>query len=175
LNDNNGAFTSSTLTVGVGVQSSLSFLRVWAQGAADFPDADQLNVYPHLTAIIDVKDGVVRGITWDDACVFCGGFECEQVTYDYNGNIQNKDTAGQPTGGCPIAQSECVEKQTDGLTDCDLTLHVVWTGTDVDGKSLLSSAFRYSAFPAQELSDRFTQNLPDPVKQAGADATNRDL
>ena len=173
-NDKNPDFNSNTLTVGVGVQESLSFLSDWAPGSADFPDVDEsdLKVYPHLTAIIDVKDGVVRGVTWDDACVFCSGFACDPVTYDYNGNLMDRGSAGQPTGGCGIKTTECAQ---DSETDCDLILYVVWTGTDVDGKAMLSSANRFSAFPAQEMRDRFTQNLPGPVREAGNNAQNRDL
>lgn len=161
----NPDFASNTLTVGVGVQESLSFLRIWKNDE---------KIYPHLTAIIDVRDGVVLGITWDDACIFCGGFQCDQITYDFNGNIQDRDSAGQPTGGCGITFSDCNSKHQDDGTDCDIVFYVVWTGTDVDGKALLSSANRFSAFPAQELSDRFTQNLPG-AKDSGGDTTNRDL
>ena len=162
----------NSLTVGVGVQKSLSFLRVWAQGEKDFPETtnvDDLKVYPHLTAIIDVKDGIVRGITWDDACVFCNAFACDEITYDFNGVKQDKDSAEQLTEGCGKKRRDCT-----GGTECDVLLYVVWTGTDVDGKALLSSAYRFSAFPPQELSARLTQHLPDAVTDR-ADSTNRDL
>ena len=176
--DRNENFRSNSISIGVGIQESLSFLRVWAQGPDDFPEVtnpDNLMVYPHLTAIVDVKDGVVQGITWDDACVFCSGFKCDQVTYDYNGVLQDRDSAGQPTGGCGITYPECNAKHQNDGTDCDIVLYVVWTGSDVDGKALLSSAYRFSAFPAQEIADRLTQNLPGAVKDAGSENTNRDL
>ena len=165
--------------MGVGVQKALSFLRVWMQGEKDYGDVKEgkYKVYPHLTAIIDVKDGLVRGITWDDACVFCSGFDCDEITVNFEGVMQNKDTAGQLTRGCGNTLTDCSEKHANGGTDCDLVLYVVWTGTDVDGKALLSSASRFSAFPAQELQNRLTQNLPDAVKNVGDDSgnTNRDL
>ena len=154
------------MSVGVGVQTALSFLRVWMQGSADHKDTSEgnLKVYPHLTAIIDVKDGIVRGITWDDACVFCSGFLCDEITYNFEGVEQNQDSAGQLTRGCGKKISDCDK---NAGTDCDLVLYVVWTGTDVDGKALLSSANRFSAFPAQELKNRLSQNLPDAVKTVG--------
>lgn len=164
------------MTVGVGVHTALSYLRVWYQGPDDFPDVENRKVYPHLTAIIDVKDGNVRGITWDDACVFCSRFACDEITYDFNGARQNKDSAEQLTGGCGNEIRECEEKHAAGGTDCDIVLYVVWTGTDADGKALLSSASRFSAFPAQEIKDRFSQNLPQAVLDAGNSGnTNRDL
>ena len=180
LTNRNNNFQEKAVTVGVGVQQALSFLRLWKEGPDVTEETNSRNykVYPHLTAIIDVKNGVVQGITWDDACIFCSGFQCDEITYDFNGNLQSKSTAEQPTGGCGMTMEECSTKHNAGGTDCDLVLYVVWTGTDVDGKALLSSANRFSAFPAQELRNRLTQNLPKAVKDAGnpdGANTNRDL
>jgi hypothetical protein len=36
-------------------------------------------------AVIDVQDGVVQGIAWDDASIFCGKDEAERNTFDFNG------------------------------------------------------------------------------------------
>ena len=165
INKSNSDFSNpdTSLTVGVGVQTSLSFLRLWAGNS---------NVYPHMTVIIDVKDGIVRGITWDDACIFCGGGlvgeSCDEITYDFNGDLQTQDSAAQPTRGCGTPESDCARRHRESGTDCDLVLYVVWTGTDIDGNAMLSSANRFSAFPAQKLQDRLTQNLPgigrDPTR-----------
>ena len=40
-------------------------------------------------------------------------------------------------------------------------LYVVWTGDDKNGKAFQSSAFRFSAFPEQELENRISDSLPD--------------
>jgi hypothetical protein len=121
-----------------------------------------------LTAIIDVQKGVVKGITWDDACLFCSNAKCEENTYDYNGRIRSQKDSGQPTKACYIDQAECNAAAVGSSTGqpgakpiCDLSVYFVWTGDDADGKALQSSAFRFSAFPEQELQNRITDNLPD--------------
>ena len=134
-------------------------------------DTTRDRVYPFLTAIIDVNGGVVRGITWDDACVFCGGTECVENTYDYNGTPQNQSSAGQNTRSCFVSTEDCnaLLSSNSSSTVCDLTLYTVWTGTDANGIALQSQSYRFSAFPAQELSDRITQLL---VPDAAADIIN---
>lgn len=176
---NNEDWATKNVTIGVGVQSQLSFLKLFAEGLDDSPKSEQnnLKIYPHLTAIIDVKDGVVLGITWDDACIFCG-LGCDEITYDFNGVLQSRGSAEQPTGGCGNTYQECIQKHdNEASTDCDIVLYVVWTGTDVNGKAFLSSANRFSAFPAQELRARLARNLPGPIQDAANNQvnSNRDL
>jgi hypothetical protein len=144
-------FEDKNITVNASSQSGLSFLRLWY-------DATNKRIYPFLTAIIDVKDGTVTGITWDDACVFCGGFgdSCDEDTYDFDGNPVDEDEAGQVTKGCWIKQDDCKGNP----SKCDLQLYVVWTGTDSGGKAMQSQASRFSLFPAQELGDRISQIVP---------------
>ena len=120
---------------------------------------------------MDVDRGVVKGITWDDACVFCGGTECVENTYNYNGVPQNQSSAGQNTRSCFVSTEDCnaLLSTNSSSTVCDLTLYTVWTGTDSNGIALQSQAYRFSAFPAQQLSDRITQLL---VPDAAADLIN---
>ena len=119
-----------------------------------------------MTAIIDVQKGVVKGITWDDACLWCGNDKCEENTYDFNGKLGTQKEYGQPTKGCYIEQAACSAASTAANLGkakpvCDISVYVVWTGDDADGKALQSSAFRFSAFPEQEIKNRITDNLPD--------------
>jgi hypothetical protein len=145
---------SKNITLGVASQDQLSFLR-------RYYDFDSGLVYPYLTAIIDVKDGEVIGITWDDACVFCGSDKCEENTLDFNGVEATQKSSGQPTKGCYITQEDCnTVVAEDSRTDCDLLIYVVWTGTDSDGKTFQSAANRFSNFPSQELQTRLQDNLP---------------
>ena len=120
-------------------------------------------VYPFLTAILDVKNGVVDGIAWDDGCLFCRKIQCLENTFDFTGLKGNEEEFRQKTKGCYITSDLCVPENEDGTGKniCDLQLYVVWTGTDSNGLALQSSNFRFSAFPVQELTDRFSQFVPD--------------
>jgi hypothetical protein len=135
---------------------SLSFQRVFFD-----PNKGSGRVFPYLTAIIDLKKGIVNGITWDDACLFCSDDLCLENTYDFNGNPGTQAEFGQPTRGCFITQLECAAFMLEKDPRCDITVHVVWTGDDADGRAMQSSAFRFSAFPEQELANRFADSLPE--------------
>lgn len=126
-------------------------------------------VYPYLTAIINVDNGIVTGITWDDACLFCAAKDCDPNTFDFEGNLATESEARQPVGGCGVPSEDCKQDTPGG---CDLLLYVVWTGTDSQGRDFRSSAYRFSAFPAQSWTDRISQNLPDFVPQTTEDLQN---
>ena len=73
----------------------------------------------------------------------------------------------QPTDGCYFSEDECLGFAATGNNACDLKLHVVWTGTDVDGKVLLSSDSRFSMFPpnrVQENVNNSVNNMLEGVK-----------
>jgi hypothetical protein len=146
-------YYEKNITVGVASQDKLSFLKLYYDYTSEF-------VYPYLTAIIDVDNGKVLGITWDDACVFCGSGQCQEITFNYNGIQQNQKSSGQPTKGCLVTEAECNIYESQGTTLCDVTIYVVWTGTDANGVAFQSSGFRFSQFPAQEIQDRISQMLP---------------
>ena len=150
-----GIFSGTNITLGVASQKSLSFLRL-------FYDEYNKKVYPFLTAIISVEKGRVTGITWDNACIFCGGLKeaCEEDTYNFNGQQVTSAEAGQETKACFLTRDQCDETIKTNPTACDVTLYVVWSGTDAGGKALQSQAYRFSQFPVQELTDRLTQLVP---------------
>lgn len=116
-------------------------------------------VYSTLTAIIDVEDGVVKGISWDDGCIFCKSSECDENTYFFNGTVANPvddaGSCGNTVDECSVAAADA-----DSEIDCDLFLYVVWTGTDSNGRAFKSAAYRFSAFPTQELGDNFDISIP---------------
>jgi hypothetical protein len=150
-------FAGRNITVSAASQFKNSLVRLYY-------NAVQQRVYPYFTAIFDVKNGVVDRVTWDDACVFCGGLgKCVETTYDFNGLAQTQSSAKQSTKSCFLTLDACTAllAKDPTSTACDLTLYVVWTGTDGNGQALQSHAYRFSSFPPQELSDRFTQLLPD--------------
>lgn len=167
----------NNVTIHVASQKVLSFQRMFFT-----PNAGAGRLFPYLTAIIDVTKGVVTGITWDDACLFCANDMCVENTYDFNGNMGTQSEYKQPTKGCYIQQPECVAAtiasaaataDAGGATGdphpCDILVYVVWTGDDKNGKALQSSAFRFSAFPEQELSTRLADSLPDLPSFLGGD------
>lgn len=144
--------------------SSLSFQKRYFDGYE--------RVFPYLTAIINVEQGIVDGITWDDACLYCTANECEPNTFDFAGNLATEAEARQPVGGCGVLTEECKKLVTPGdeqADGCDLLLYVVWTGTDSRGRDFRSSAYRFSAFPAQSWTNRISQGLPDFVPQSTED------
>lgn len=132
-------------------QKELSFLR-------QYYDADNDQIFPFLTAIINVHKGEVVGITWDEACIFCyEGLEperCVENTYDYNGGHPTGTEFPTPSTGCWLSEQECdattipVDNGPDGTleTVCTLGIHFVWTGTDEKGVALNSYGARRSAF-----------------------------
>jgi len=133
-------------------QSSLSFLR-------RYHDKTNSRIYPFLTAIVDVRDGIVRGIAWDDACVFCEKAECVPNTYNLDGSLATAEQINQPVDGCHFSVDECLGFAATGDNACDLRLHVVWTGTDVDGKVMLSSDSRFSMFPPNRVQENVNNSV----------------
>jgi hypothetical protein len=117
-------------------------------------------IYPFLTIIVDAIDGKVQGMAWDDACVFCGKQRCLENMYNFNGNSSVELGVTQPGKGCYLAVEECNLIADAGGTDCDLTLYVVWTGTDVNGDVFSSSPNRFSAFPSSNLKEAITNKFP---------------
>ncbi|KAG7340152.1 hypothetical protein IV203_006556 [Nitzschia inconspicua] len=166
MSQDNALSTSfpGNITVHVSSQTALSFQKRYFDGFE--------KVFPYLTAIINVEGGTVTGITWDDACLFCSANDCEPNTFDFSGNLATKDEARQPVGGCGVLTDNCRSQVTTGdeqADGCDLLLYVVWTGTDSRGRDFRSSAYRFSAFPAQKWTNRISQVLPDFVPQSTED------
>ncbi|KAL7489282.1 hypothetical protein ACHAW6_014867 [Cyclotella cf. meneghiniana] len=148
-------FSSEATHVFASSQSALSFLR-------RYYDITSQRLYPYLTAIIDVRDGVVKGIAWDDACIFCQHSRCLANTYNFDGSVATNEQINQPTNGCFFTRDECVQLHAGGSDVCDLKLYIVWTGTAVGGKVLLSSDSRFSAFPP----NRIQENIKTGVDSA---------
>jgi len=152
----NNVLKSTDVGVSAAAQDKFSFLSKYferKEGAG--------KVYPFLTAIIDVKDGDVQGIAWDDACVFCAKETCSENIYDYNGKKGSEmSPAIVPNESCSFSEEECNKIDAEGETTCDITLFVVWTGTDADGAPFQSSGYRFSAFPPASLKDRLMNLIP---------------
>ncbi|GMI55682.1 hypothetical protein ScalyP_jg5006 [Parmales sp. scaly parma] len=98
--------------------------------------------FPVWTAIITVDDGAITGVVWDLACTQCSSGQCLQNMYDFNG----KSVRAENSDGCGV--TGCGE---GGEGACGLSVFVVWSGTDVNGKVLTSNDKRSSLFPEQSL------------------------
>jgi hypothetical protein len=163
-NNTGTIWQNKNITLGAASHQSLSFLRMYYNVQAK-------KIYPFLTAIVNVDKGNITSITWDDACVFCSPNECEEITYDFNGNLQSTQSSGQPTSGCFIPQSGCQSTNQEeeggsssnnpGANVCDLVLYVVWSGTDAGNRAFQSSNSRFSVFPPQNIQDRIKQLVPE--------------
>mmetsp|Transcript_21000 Transcript_21000/g.37925 ORF Transcript_21000/g.37925 Transcript_21000/m.37925 type:complete len:366 (-) Transcript_21000:318-1415(-) len=155
LSSSDNSVAPNNITVFSASGQGLTFLR-------QYYDRTNGWIFPHLTAIIDVQKGVVTGIAWDDACVFCDAKFCEENTFDFAGMDASERTPPlpEPTKGCYKTLKQCKDSITNGGSECDLTLHVVWTGTDVDGNVMSSSSSRFSAFPPNRIQERAESLIP---------------
>ena len=117
---------------------------------------------------MNVRDGVINGIAWDDACLFCAKNQCLENTFDFQGVKGTEGRFNQKTKACHLLESQnseennCVPDPEDASKNlCDILVYFVWTGTDSKGLALQSSNSRFSAFPIQEIEDRFSALVPD--------------
>jgi len=143
------------LTYFFGVNESVSFVRMYYEpkkGDSYEDDHDQHRIYPFITAIIDVKDGIVQGLDYDNSCGFCGKDKCADNTYTFDGKNPRSKSMRK---GCYLTRKECNDLAEIGDTTCDLKFYFVWTGTDIDGKSFQSSQYRFSAFPPSSIMNQF--------------------
>jgi hypothetical protein len=117
---------------------------------------------PVYTAIIQMTNGVVTDIGWDDGCLFCpeNTDECTFNAFSVNASQPIPD---QTLRGCRKASVDCYpetftnDNAANGtavanatLTDsaCDLKVFLTWTGTDKNGQFLRSAGKRFSRYRA---------------------------
>jgi hypothetical protein len=127
--------------------NALVQVEAGAQVSSEVRRTSAGNVVPFWTAIIDVRDGNVLSVKWDEGCNGCSGDACIDLF------------CGVPTTECGVQK---------GDTDCDLKVYVGWFGTDADGNFLTSSSKSLSNFRSYSLSDAYTaaaktagENQPD--------------
>lgn len=98
-----------------------------------------------LTAMIQVDKGVVESIKWDDGCYTCMNCE-ENSVLDVDGEIELIESSSpyyQAYQGknCYVSKSKC-----DSESKCDLTVYLVWSGSDAKGRVFQSANLRLSRF-----------------------------
>lgn len=114
---------------------------------------DKLTLFLNITQI-------VQGIAWDDACVFCSNNRCKENTFNFNGSPAS---LSEPTKGCYLTREQCDKIHSKNGSDCDLTIHLVWTGTDLAGNYLTSSNNRFSSFQPKQIQDFFKDSVRDLI------------
>ena len=114
-----------------------------------------------LTAIINLDQGVVTGITFDNGCVLCDNSDrCVENTYNYLGEPYAGVGA---TSDCFLTDAECATNSQVDPKACQLTVYVTWTGTDAKGNYLTSSSRRFSLFSSYSVNS-YVNGLVKGVK-----------
>lgn len=109
--------------------------------------------FRYLTAVINVEKGVVKSISWDDGCLTCLPAACEQNSVvTKNGKVElisETDPVYKAYRG-----SNCMETvnscEKEG-TNCDLTIFLVWEGSDKKSRVFHSANVRLSRFQSGSL------------------------
>lgn len=108
--------------------------------------------FTYMTAVINVEKGVVKSISWDDGCLTCFASGCGQnsvITTDGKPQlISESDTRYKAYRGnnCFQVSSDCTKDK-----NCDLTIFLVWEGSDKKGRVFQSSNLRLSRFQSGSL------------------------
>jgi len=117
----------------VGTKSS--FWRTRSQGTG----AGMLTV-PFWTIVIEVTNGLVDTLTWDDSCPLCSSSDlC----------VEGRN--------CGVPHTSCGNAASDD--NCNLQIYVAWFGTDVDGNYFTSSDKRLSRFRSGSLAGAYASAL----------------
>ena len=82
---------------------------------------------------VNVTNGVIQGVIWDNTCVFCGANNCR--TYDVPGtDIKDQNCFNGAN------QATCISDP----SSCDPVVYISWVGTDKDGLYMTSSSSKFS-------------------------------
>jgi hypothetical protein len=100
-----------------------------------------------FTAIISMVQGEVTGISFDAGCSMCSTSACVENEYAFSG-----DLSSSATKQCTWTNDECVNNAGEPNDLCQLTVYVVWSGTDKSGRTLQSKNFRLSEFAGRAVS-----------------------
>lgn len=117
--------------------------------------------FPLLVAIVIVDHGTVKNIVWDNTCAWCSSSHCLANTVDYNDKAVNGDGEN-----CYLNDASCAKTTSDGTKTsnalCELTVYIVWHGTDSTGTNFESAAARFSRWSAYQLGN-FTSVLEHEI------------
>lgn len=135
-----GSIAETYIRVEVGDKSSQ-----WRRRGKGFDSGNQY-VVPFYTMIVELQDGMVKALTWDDGCYGCEG-----------------DSAACVDGyTCGVSTEVCQKEE----KDCDLKLYLGWFGTDKGGNYLTSAGKRLSRFRGSSLKSAFNNAVESTVEIA---------
>merc|ERR1719350_300648 len=115
------------------------------QGMVSCPQAiaSRSHVADHISAVINLEEGKVHSIVWDNGCSACGGPILDNPRCLRNSQQLHPGTyieGPELTGDGVCATDRCE------AAGCDLNVFVTWAGTDSEGNHLLSAGQRISLF-----------------------------
>lgn len=118
----------------------------------------QDDFFTFMTAVITAEKGVIKSIDWDNGCYSCMTCE-ENSVLEEDGNVSlitNKSPYYRAYQGknCVVKREEC-----DNNTNCDLTIYLVWSGSDIDGRVFQSANLRMSRFQSGSI-ESIVNTLP---------------
>ena len=125
-------------SIGLSLQSEgkRSYQRRWRDLHRGSP-----STFPVLYAQVVLDRGEVTAVAWDSGCFDCEEEDaaCTANEFEYDGSMA-KDAAEQ----CSVADDKCGKGEGQVSELCRLAVYVSWTGTDKDGRNLLSQQNRLS-------------------------------
>lgn len=101
--------------------------------------------FTFLTAVINVDNGIVKSIDWDDGCYTC--LQCEENSIIEEDGVMQLIEPSSPYysayqgKNCMVEKSKC-----DDNANCDLTIYLTWSGSDSKGRVFQSANLRMSRF-----------------------------
>lgn len=132
-----GVLASDAVALSVQSEGRRSYQKRWRAVHGGVP-----STFPVLAAEIYVEAGKVKSIAWDDGCYGCEDEkgECVENDFEYDGSAYR-----HAQKQCAVADGKCAKSGGTAVSElCKLRIYVTWTGTDKDGRALLSQQNRFS-------------------------------
>jgi len=130
------ALNSTSIGLSLQSEGKRSYQRRWRDLHRGSP-----STFPVLYAQVVLDRGEVAAVAWDAGCFDCEEEDaaCTANEFEYDGSMA-KDAAEQ----CSVADDKCAKGEAQVSELCRLAVYVSWTGTDKDGRNLLSQQNRLS-------------------------------
>lgn len=116
---------------------------------------------PFVSAVVNLRDGAIHSIVWDNLCANCGSSECATSQAALDDKMVPSGAYRESSGTCGVTATELAGKE----RATDFKVFLTWAGTDVDGRPAKSSAFRFSKFAGATLRDMWS-NTKDSYNDA---------